>query len=474
MERKKILYVASEALPFASSGGLGDVIGSLPKALVREMNERSDIRVVIPLYKSIKDEYRRQMTHIASINVPLAWRNQYCGIFSLTRDGVTFYFIDNEFYFARDSLYGSFDDGERFAFFCKAVMEILPHIDFFPDVLHAHDWQSALSVIYLKRKYCYDSRYAKIKAVFTIHNIEYQGIYGFEILGDVFDLTQFDREIVEYAGVINLMKGAILCADKVTTVSPRYAQEILTDTYSHGLHYVLSLYSKKLCGILNGIDTDYYDPHTDPDVPVNYTWRSCGRKKENKQILQRRLGLPERDVPMIAIISRLTNHKGLDLVTWAAGKLLANDVQLVVLGTGDYHFEQYFANLANQYSDKVSVTLRFDKPLSKLIYASSDMFLMPSKSEPCGLSQMIASRYGAVPIVRQAGGLFDTIHEDDNGFTFYEYNGGEMLYAVNRALGYYSDAEKWSRLIIRVMKKDFSWDVSAKKYIELYDGIISE
>ena len=468
MKPLKILCAASEALPFASSGGLGDVIGSLPKALMGRYGDELDIRVVLPLYKSVPQSFRDEMTRVAVITVPLAWRRQYCGIYSLVRDGVTYYFIDNEYYFARQSLYSSFDDGERYAFFSKAVLEILPHIDFWPDVLHAHDWQSALSVIYLRRKYCADPAYNAIRAVFTIHNIEYQGVYGFDILGDIFDLTEFDREIVEYGGAVNLMKGAIICADIVTTVSPRYAQEILTSEYAHGLHYVLGVYASKLRGIINGIDTEYYDPHTDPAIRKNYTWRSIGRKQENKKYLLRELNLPESDAPLIAVISRLTTHKGLDLLTWAADRLLERDVKLVVLGTGDYHFERYFERLAQRYPYKVSTTLRYDKELSKRIYASADMFLMPSKSEPCGLSQMIASRYGAVPIVRQAGGLYDTIHEDDNGFTFYAYNGGEMLYAVQRALECYEDKERWKELVVRVMKKDFSWNVSAAEYRKLY------
>lgn len=471
MSCKKILYVASEALPFAASGGLGDVIGSLPCALMKEYPEQLDVRVVIPLYKSVSDEYRRQMTFICNFNVPLAWRNQYCGILSMKYKGVTFYFIDNEYYFSRESLYGSFDDGERYAFFCTAVMEMMPKIDFYPDIMHAHDWQSALSVIYLRRKYALRTEYANIRSVFTIHNIEYQGKYGFDILWDVFALMNEDRETVEYGGCINLMKGAIMCADRVTTVSPHYAEEILTSYYSHGLHYILRRNSSNLSGIINGIDYDYYDPQTDPKIYKNYTSRSLAGKEYNKKCLLRDLGLPVSDAPLIAMVTRLTAHKGLDLVSWAAEKLLNKNVQFAILGTGDKGYESYFSYLRNRFPDKVSVNFRFDKDFSKKIYAGADIFLMPSKSEPCGLAQMIASRYGTVPIVRQTGGLYDTIHEGDNGFTFYAYNGDEMLYAITRAIDLYDCKEKWQSLVKNVMKKDFSWSNSAKKYFELYGSI---
>lgn len=469
--KNKILIVASEALPYAASGGLGDVIGSLPKSL-KEMAPELDIRVIMPLYSSMADKYRERLEEVCITTVNLSWRQQYCGLYKLEENGVVFYFVDNMYYFARAGLYGSFDDAERYAFFCKAVLELMPKMDFIPDILHAHDWQSALSVIYLKRKYAHRPEYSGIKAIFTIHNIEYQGQYYFETMGDVFELDSWDREIVEYSGCINLMKGAIVCADKVTTVSSQYAKEILGETFSHGLHYVLVANQEKLCGIVNGIDYDYYNPQTDPDVFVNFTVRSIGRKKANKDALCELLGLPKRDCPMIAMITRLTGHKGLDLVTWAADAMLREDIQLVILGTGDRNYEEFFGELAKRYPDKVATVLKFDKALSKKIYAAADMFLMPSKSEPCGLSQMIASRYGAVPIVRLAGGLADTIHEPENGFTFYAYNGSEMLRAVDRAVSTFSDKDEWNSLVKRVMKTDFTWSSSAKKYLALYKNTL--
>lgn len=467
---KKILIVASEALPYAASGGLGDVIGSLPRAL-KEKDAELDVRVIMPLYSVMADKYREKLEEVCITTVPLSWRQQYCGLYKLTESGVTFYFVDNMYYFARTGLYGSMDDAERYAFFCKAVCELMPRMDFYPDILHAHDWQSALSVIYLKRKYAHRPEYSGIKTIFTIHNIEYQGQYGFDILGDTFELDEWDRDVVEYGGCINLMKGAIVCADKVTTVSPQYSKEILSETFSHGLHYVLIANQEKLSGIINGIDYDYYNPQTDPDVEVNFTARSIGRKAQNRKMLREMVGLPEKDVPMIAMITRLTGHKGLDLVTWAADELLQRDVQLVILGTGDKHYEDFFKSLADRYPDKVATILKFDKALSKKIYASADLFLMPSKSEPCGLSQMIASRYGAVPIVRLAGGLADTIHEPDNGFTFYAYNGSEMLRAIERALASFENKDEWASLVKRVMKTDFTWANSANQYLGLYESV---
>ena len=336
---KKILFVAGEALPFASSGGLGDVIGSLPAALTEESD--NDIRVIMPLYSTISEQYREKFEFVCSKYISLSWRSQYCGVFRYVHRGVTFYFIDNEYYFKRNMLYGEFDDAERFAFFCRASLEILPDIGFFPDILHAHDWHAALSVIYLKQCYAkLDERYADIKAVFTIHNIQYQGSYDFSILGDVFGLMPSDKEIVKYDGGINLLKGAVVCADRVTTVSPTYAKEILSPKFSHGLDSVLNMFSFKLSGILNGIDLDYYNPAKDKEIFANYSARKTDNKSICKSGLQRMLGLPERDVPIIAVISRLVSHKGLDLVMLAGDDILKDDIQLVVLGQGDKSYEE--------------------------------------------------------------------------------------------------------------------------------------
>ena len=478
---KKILFVGAEALPFAATGGLGDVLGSLPKALADKAGDNNDIRVVMPLYDKISEKYKNEMKFICSFTVPLSWRNLYCGVKSLEMGGVTYYFIDNEFYFKRGPLYGHYDDGERYAYFCKAVLIMMSQIDFFPDILHAHDWQAALSVVYAKRKFASLPGYSGMKTVFTIHNIEYQGKYDFAILGDVFDLDESDRNTMEYGDCINLMKGAVQCADAVTTVSPKYAEEIMTQDYSHGLHYILRENEYKLRGILNGIDTELYNSKTDPTIAYNFTDRSLSKKTANKLALQNELGLPENgDIPMYAIITRLASHKGVDLIKCIIGEFVGeNNVQLVILGTGDKEYENFFLALEEAFPDKVRALITYDRDLAKRIYASSDVFIMPSKSEPCGLAQMIASRYGTVPVVRETGGLYDSIKpywEDGkkaygNGFTFANYNAHELLDRLKAALNLYADKEKWTKLVRVAMKTDFSWDISAEKYLEMYAGL---
>ena len=476
----KILYTSSEALPFASTGGLGDVIGSLPIAVREKLGEGSDVRVVIPMFPVVREKFSDVLTLEKEIEVSLSWRKQYCGIWSTVKDGVKFYFLDNEYYFKRETFYGSYDDGERFAFFGKAVLEMMNAVKFFPDVLHANDWQSALCVIYLKRKYSYLPDYSKIKTVYTIHNIEYQGIYDFAILGDVFDLSEWDRQTVEYNNCINLSKGAITVSDVVTTVSERYAQEIMTPFYSHGLSSILQRCSGKLCGIVNGIDVNYYNPENDPAIRYHYSAEKLAGKAKNKELLQKKCGFPaDHNIPVIAMVSRLATHKGFDLVTAVIEEMLENDnCQFVLLGTGDSVFENYFKSLSERYPEKFCALIQFNKELSKLIYAGADMFLMPSKSEPCGLSQMIASRYGTVPIVRECGGLYDTIHAynkftgEGNGFSFANYNAHEMMGVIRNAMQLFTDRRKWNRLVRNVMKVDFSWQVSAQKYIELYKSLL--
>ena len=475
----KLLFVGSEAVPFAATGGLGDVLGSLPASLKAEAGDKLDIRVVIPMYTSVSEKYKDTLEKVCEFTVNLSWRQQYCGVYKTEHLGVTYYFIDNEYYFKRQSLYGSFDDGERYAFFCKAVLEMMPRIDFYPDVLHAHDWQSALAVIYLKRKYRYFEEYSNMKAVYTIHNIEYQGIYGFEILSDVFCLDSWDRYIVEYDGCINLTKGAIVCCDKLTTVSPNYANEIQTEYYSSGLHYIIGMNRDKTTGIINGIDYDYYNPETDTEIRRHFSADNQIQKAEDKLDVQRIFGLPERrDVPVVAMISRLASHKGFDLVKRILEEAVNTlDMQFVLLGTGDIDYEDYFSYLSRKYPEKVGVMLAFDKSLAKKIYAGADIFLMPSKSEPCGLAQMIASRYGTVPVVRETGGLYDTIKpyntEDKtgNGITFKTYNAHDMYDAVRRAVELYSNKRQWKALRTNAMSADFSWSASAKKYLEMYEEL---
>ncbi len=478
----KVLYAASEALPYISTGGLADVVGSLPKAVKKTLGHDSDIRVVIPLYPQIREKFAKELELVCEINVRLSWRSQYCGIWQIKSDGVVFYFIDNLFYFDRKTLYGNFDDGERFAFFSKCVVELMSAVNFYPNILHANDWQTALSVIYLKRKYSHLEEYRKISTLFTIHNIDYQGVFDFNILGDVFELPEWDRDIVEYNGNINLLKGAVVCSDIVNTVSASYSREILTEYFSSGLHHILRAKNDagRLCGIVNGIDIGYYDPVTDPDIAVNYSSDDPSGKAQNKAELQKLCGLDVNpDIPVIAMVSRLASHKGFDLVKHVLEEIVySNAVQFVILGTGEAQYENYFKYLAYKYPTKVCARFEFNKALSKKFYAGADMFLMPSKSEPCGLSQMIACRYGTVPIVRECGGLADTIRAynqydgSGNGFSFKNYNAHDMMNVIKMALNIYSNSEKWLRIVKSSMNTDFSWNLSAKKYIDIYNGLL--
>lgn len=472
--KKKILFVASEAAPFIATGGLAEVIGSLSKALAR--SDAYDVRVIIPLYQDIKKEYRKDFKFIGNIFVPLSWRNQYCGIFEYEADNVKYYFVDNEYYFKRPGCYGYYDDGERFAFFCRGVMEILSFIGFYPDILHCHDWQAALAALYLKTIYCFRPEYQFIRAVFTIHNIEYQGKYSLDILEDLFGISNRFRYLVEYDRCINLMKGAIECCERFSTVSPTYAGEIKDPYYSHGLDPIIRRNEFKLCGILNGIDTDYYNPATDKSLFANYDKENMAPKAICKEELQRMLNLPVKpDTPIIAMITRLVAHKGLDLVKEVIEQVLRQDVQFVLLGTGDSTYENYFSDLARRYQGKVVSIISFNSDLSRKIYAGADLFLMPSKSEPCGLSQMIASRYGTIAIVRETGGLRDSITPygaGGNGFTFHDYNAYDMLYVINEAIGVYHNKEEWKALQKKAMDTDFSWAKSASYYEGLYLGML--
>lgn len=466
----KVLYATSEALPFIASGGLGDVAGSLPHALRRRL---IGCRVVLPLYDTIKQELKDTMKFITHISVPVAWRRQYCGIFEAKHNGVIYYLIDNQYYFKRDTIYGHYDDAERFAFFSRAVLEIIPYIDFKPDIIHCNDWQTALTPVYYSAMYANSPGYENIKTIFTIHNIQYQGVYGKELLEDVLGIPADKASLLEYDGCINFMKGAIECADKVTTVSPSYADEILDPWYSHGLDSILNERRYKLSGILNGIDTVGYDPATDKCIKANFSADDVSGKKIDKKALQKEMGLPVKPgVPVIGMVTRLVSHKGLDLVKGILDELLAtSEMQLVVLGSGDYEYESYFRWIAEKYPDKVGLRIGFVPELARKIYAGADMFLMPSKSEPCGLSQMVALRYGTVPIVRETGGLRDSITDcgdgKGNGFTFKSYNAHDMLDAIRRALTLYYNGD-WNELVLRALNCDFSWGRSANAYIRLY------
>ncbi|MBE6760887.1 MAG: glycogen synthase GlgA [Ruminococcaceae bacterium] len=470
----KVLFAASEAYPFAMSGGLADVAGALPKAL---RNRFVGCRVVLPLYGTISEEMRSKMKFITHITVPVAWRRQYCGVFEAHINGVIYYLLDNQYYFKRDTLYGHYDDAERFAFFSRAVLEILPHIDFIPDVIHCNDWQTAMIPVY-KDRYYHDGIYQNIKTVFTIHNIQYQGKYGYELMKDVLGLGDESAHIVEYEDCVNLMKGGIECADRVTTVSRTYAEEILTPWFSHGLDEILKIRQFKLSGIVNGIDTDVYNPETDPLIYKAFSMNDISGKAVNKAELQKEMGLPERaDVPVIGIVSRLVGHKGFDLVKAVFEDMLKADVQFAILGSGEWEFETFFYDMKEKYPDKVGLRLGFVPQLAHRIYAGADIFLMPSKSEPCGLAQMVALRYGTIPIVRETGGLKDTIQDsgdgEGNGFTFATYNAHDMLEAVWRALAGYSDAEGWKTLCLRAMNCDNSWKRSAGEYLKIYKELMA-
>ena len=468
--KKKILFVASEARPFIATGGLADVIGSLPQALAKD--PKYDIRVILPLYSDIKPDQRRKLSFLGNIYVPLSWRNQYCGVFTCVENGVTFYFVDNEYYFKRTGCYGYYDDGERFAFFSRSVLELMPFIEFYPDVLHCHDWQAACAAIYLKTIYCKLPEYQNIRALFTIHNIEYQGKYPMDILGDLFGIDNENAGLVEYDGCINLMKGAIECCERFSTVSPTYAKEIMTAQYAHGLQDIICKNENKLTGILNGIDVDTYNSETDKALFANYSADDFAGKKICKSELQKMLGLPVKDVPIIAMITRLVSHKGLELVKTVAEDILHEDVQFVLLGTGDSTYEEYFRALGASYEGKMSANIAFNGDLSKKIYSGADIFLMPSVSEPCGLSQMIASRYATVPVVRETGGLYDSIKPygaGGNGFTFASCNPYDMLYVVHEALDVYKNAQQWTALMKKAATTDFSWQCSAEDYKRLYE-----
>ncbi len=475
----KVLFVASEAQPFMASGGLADVAGALSQALRRRL---IGCRVVMPMYDTIPQELKDTMTFVTSISVPVAWRRQYCGVFQAKHNGVIYYLIDNQYYFKRDSIYGHYDDAERFTFFARAALEILPHIGFKPDIIHCNDWQTALTPVFYKTMYCQDPWYQGINTVFTIHNIQYQGTYGMDIIGDVVGLKPEDAGILEYDGDANFMKGGIECADWVTTVSPSYAQEILDPWYSHGLDPILRERQWKLSGILNGIATDTNDPETDPNLAMHYNAQNAKEgKAANKAALQETMGLPVRpDVPLVGLVTRLVSHKGLDLIKAVFDEFISTtDVQIVVLGSGDWQYENYFRELSNRYGDKVAVRIGFVPSLAKKIYAGADLFLMPSKSEPCGLSQMVALRYGTIPIVRETGGLRDSITDSGdgkgNGYTFKTYNAHDMLGALRRAVDtYYNAKDYWDTLVVRALECDFSWGKSAGEYIKLYKQLMKD
>ena len=471
----KVCFIAAEAAPFVKVGGLGDVIGSLPKAL-RQLGV--DARVVLPLYSSI-DRERFGLKYKAYQFVDLGWRHSYCGIFETEVDGVPCYFIDNEQYFNRDSIYGQIDDGERFAFFSKAALEILPALDFKPDVVNVNDWHTALSVIYLDVLKSREAEFYKdMKSVLSIHNIEFQGRFNPYEMGNLFGLENKYFDALIYNGDLNLLKGAIQLADRVNTVSETYAREILDPYFSYGLDKILTVEQGKLRGILNGIDVDKFNPKTDPIIPVNYDLETFEDKVQNKLAFQKEMALEvNADIPLIGMVTRLTHQKGIDLILQASEEILKTGAQLVILGTGDAHYESALRSLEHYRHDRVRSILLFSNEMSAKIYAGSDLFLMPSKTEPCGLSQLISMRYGTVPVVHRVGGLRDTVIPftgvEGNGFTFESFQAGDMMDAIYRAVTcFYQSPDEWKQIIKNNLQKDVSWEQSAKKYLDLYHEVV--
>lgn len=470
----KILFACSECSPFAASGGLADVAGSLPAALQKE---GAECRVIMPLYGSIGLQWRANMTFLTSFGVPLSWRVAHCGVFTMQYGGVQYYFLDNEQYFKREGgIYGYFDEAERFAFFSKAVLETLTHIDYEPDVIHCNDWQTALIPVYLNVFYREVPKLSRTHTVFTIHNIQYQGQFGLDVAGDVCGLPDWAIGKVEYHGDLNMMKGALEECERISTVSPTYAKEILDPYFGHGLDEILRQKEWKLCGILNGIDTVGYNPSRDHALAANFSARKPEGKALCKAALQQQMHLPEEpDTPILAMVSRLVSHKGFDLVEYAMENMLRMGMQVVILGSGEQQYEDFFHEMQRRHPQQVAFTCGFMPTLSRQIYAGADFFLMPSQSEPCGLAQMIALRYGTIPIVRSTGGLADSIIDWDTpgggcGFTFQSYNADDMLGAVRRAMGLYH-SEYRAEMLPRALKCDFSWRRSAKQYMSMYLGI---
>lgn len=475
----RVLLAASECVPFIKTGGLADVLGALPKELKKL---GVDVRVILPKYSAIEEEYKRRMAHVCDFPVPLGWRSQYCGIEVLQQDGVTFYFVDNEYYFGRNYIYGHAcnDEAERFAFFSKAVLDCLPHIGFFPDVLHAHDWQAAMAVALLKLQYNCLADYARVRTLFTIHNLRYQGVFDWPFVSELLSLSGglFNQDYIEYYGKANFMKAALVMADAVTTVSPSYASEIQSSGYGETLDGVLRARGR-VSGILNGLDESLYDPATDPHIAAHFSADDLAGKARCKRDLQDYFNLDaDADAPIVGMVTRLTDQKGLDLIEQAMERFMDRRMQFVMLGTGERRYEQLFSWACWRWPGRVGCWLEHNPPMANRVYAGSDMFLMPSQFEPCGLAQLIALRYGSVPIVRETGGLRDSIApynkftDEGLGFTFTFYDAGDMLGALDRALETFFDyPASWQSLQTRGMRAHFTWDKSARQYMDLYRSL---
>jgi starch synthase len=480
MNSLKVWLASPEAVPFAKTGGLADVAGSLPKAL-KELGV--DVRVVLPKYSSIDQHFVSEMEFVGSTIINLSWRKQYCGVLKLEYEGVPFYFIDNEYYFFREWYYGLHDDGERFSFFCKAILEVLPIIDFKPDIIHLNDWQTGMTSLLLDAHYRNreGNFYKSIHTLFTIHNLKYQGIFPKSILSDLLDLDwkYFNINGVEFFDQVNFLKAGLAYSSTLSTVSRTYASEIKYDFFGENLQGIIRRRSNDMYGIVNGIDYEHNNPETDPELYVNYSKDHLSSKYENKRRLQMELGLEiRRDIPVVSIISRLVDQKGLDLIQLMLSELIEMGIQFIVLGSGDRRYEDFFRYSQERYQGRVSCNIKYDGILAKRIYAGSDMFLMPSLYEPCGLSQIFSMRYGTIPIVRETGGLKDTVipynvfTKEGTGFTFANYNAHEMKDAVTRAIAVYENKDEWENLIKRCMGMDFSWKNSAREYKNLYLAIL--
>ncbi|MBQ1867469.1 MULTISPECIES: glycogen synthase GlgA [Selenomonas] len=477
----KVLYVASEVVPFAKTGGLADVAGSLPQAL---KEENVDIRVIMPKFGKIDPKYTNAMEHVYDGELDVAWRKKYVGLDKYEKDGITYYFVDNQEYFGREGFYGYDDDAERFSFFCRAVLNLLPVMDFWPDVIHTNDWHAGLVNVLLKLEHMDDERYRDIRTLYTIHNLKYQGVFPKEVMSDVLglDWKYFNNGDLEFYDAVNFMKGGIIYADYISTVSKTYAQEIQYEYFGENLDGLLRSRQDTLFGIVNGLDYNVYNPATDNNLFETYDIDSRDRKADNKTELQNLLGLPNnRRTPMVALVSRLVAAKGLDLIVRMMDEILQHeDIQFVMLGTGDREYEEWFKGLEWRFPNKVSANIKFSNELAQRIYAAADIFLMPSDYEPCGIGQLIALRYGAIPVVRETGGLKDTVQQYDkytnegNGFVFGDYNAHEMMYALKRALSAYENFEEWQHIVANAMNTDYSWKNSAKEYKELYQQLLEE